>query len=131
MTVLLELLGRTRVYALAWLPWTEALFAAAPPTGTISEYAKHGLAYLANMGGVARGAGARTGEAGEVTWAGCILWGLRPQNLMLPSRQAPRRQPREMDERYFKAAVRACPPTSCPHRCQRHDNRCESRRSTL
>lgn len=131
MTVLLELLGRKRVNARAWLPWTAALFKVTPPTDTISEYAKDGLAYL--MAGFARGA--RTGEAGEVTWAGCILWGLRPQNLLLPSGQAPRRLPQAMDERYFQSAVRAptCPPTSCPQFCQRHDDRCGSRarRSTL
>ena len=108
MTDLLQLLGAKRAHSREYLSWTSVLLTVVPPAGTMPEAAINGITYLANMGGVVRRGGEemRTGAAGEITWAACILWGLRPTNLRPPSPHAQRRPSTPIDGRYFLMAVR-------------------------
>ncbi|KAL1500175.1 hypothetical protein AB1Y20_012844 [Prymnesium parvum] len=116
MIVLLELLGTRRAVTREWDTWAVALLTVTPPAGAISENARSGLIFLANMGDPRLGnLKLRRGAAGALTWTACLLWGLCPDNLQqkglcpdnlqLSNQMAPRRQP--TNEEYFRKAVMA------------------------
>ena len=93
-----------------WSAWTKALIRTPPPGQPLNEAAVVALSKLANQNGVQISSDytrtQRSGEAGELTWMGCILWGLAPQHLLQPLPTAYRRPKRERDIGHYRDGLK-------------------------
>ena len=128
MLSLLRLIGERRAHVQHRPSWTEALLCTAPPaeplSGPVQQSVKGALSELANQGGHPAAYNdtlLRNGDAGELTWIGCISWGLEPRQLLFPRPTASRRQSTPTDIRHFQTGVRVSAvnhrvdPISCSH----------------